>query len=211
MIFYRFASLVLSGAIVLAVGVSFGPAWCGEAVNSTSEDQADLAKIEAQLARKPNDLELQFQHAEMLGRLQRYEDEVAEADLMLIKNPKLRDAYLIKAHAEGNLNRYGDAVLSLDRAFQLGPPTAKLLLAKASHLKSQKKYLEAITLLNQITRSNPSECDAYLYRAFCYHQLYGPTVNELNDLETLSRLQPTNKQVQILIPEIKKGLASKVK
>lgn len=182
------------------------PAQCEETVKGNLEYQSDLAKIESQLAKTPDNIELQIRHAEVLGSLQRFEDEVAEANALLRKDAKLRDAYLIRAHGESNLRRYGDAVISLDKAFQIGPPTTKLLLAKASFLKSQKKYLEAISLLNQILKDSPSLQEAYLYRAFCNHQLYGPTVSELTDLETLSRLQPSNKKIQVLIAEIRKSI-----
>ncbi len=189
--------------------VSSGNVRCAEATQE--QNLALLKEIDAQLVKKPGDVLLQLQHAEVLGKLHRYEDEVVEANQMLMKNSKLRDAYLIRAHGEGNLNRYNDAVVSLDKAFQLGPPTIQLLLAKASNLKSLKRYLEAIAVLDQVLKASPSEPDAYLYRAFCYHQLYGPTLNELHDLEALSRLQPSNEKIQILIPEIRKSLQSTVK
>jgi hypothetical protein len=117
MFFNRFFCLPLSVAIVIAVVGSSAPALSAEAATQ-DQNLALLKEIEADLAKKPNDVPLLLQHAATMGRLKRAEEEVAEANRLLKNNPKLRDAYLIRSDGEANLKRYGDAISSLDIAFK---------------------------------------------------------------------------------------------
>ncbi len=97
MIFYRFASLVLSCAIVLAVGVSFGTAWCGEA--TPEQNLALLKQIDADLVKKPGDLNFLCRHAELMGKMKRYQEEVSEASKIIGKFPKAKfDFSATKVH-----------------------------------------------------------------------------------------------------------------
>jgi tetratricopeptide (TPR) repeat protein len=125
MFFNRLFCLPLSVAIVIAVVGSSAPALSAEAATQ-DQNLALLKEIEADLAKKPNDVPLLLQHAATMGRLKRAEEEVAEANRLLKNNPKLRDAYLIRSDGEANLKRYGDAISSLDIAFKLGAPTPEL-------------------------------------------------------------------------------------
>ncbi len=206
MIFYRFASLVLSGAIVLAVGVSFGTAWCGEA--TPEQNLALLKQIDADLVKKPGDLNFLCRHAELMGKMKRYQEEVSEASKIIGKFPKARDAFLIQAHGLGNLERSADAIKSLDRAFSLGAPTPELLVLKATHLRREKKYKEAIAVLSKVIEQHPGYSPAYDSRSVCYYRLYGPCKLALDDLEAESRLQPPNAETKTLIQELKKKLAA---
>ena len=115
MLFNRLFCLALSVAIVIAVVGSSAPALSAEAATQ-DQNLALLKEIEADLAKKPNDVPLLLQHAAIMGRLRRAEEEVAEANKLLKNNPKLRDAYLIRSDGEAKLKRYGDAIASLDIA-----------------------------------------------------------------------------------------------
>ncbi len=205
--FNRFAKLVLSGAIVLSVAGSSGPAWCGE-VATQEQNLALLKAIEADLAKKPGDLNLLCRHAEMNGRLHRYDEEVVEASKILAKFPNSRDAFLIQAHGLGNLERSADAINSLDRAFSLGAPTPELLVLKATHLRRQKKYKEAVAILSKVIEQHPGYSAAYDCRSVCYYRLYGPCKLALNDLEIESRLEPQNAEAKTLMLELRKKLSA---
>lgn len=206
MIFNRFFSMALSAAIVFAVGVSSGPAWCGEATQE--QNLALLKQIEADLAKKPGDLKLLCQHAELLGRLHRYDEEVSEAAKIIGKFPNARDAFLIQAHGLGNIERSADAIKSLDKAFSLGAPTPELIVLKATHLRREKKYKEAIAVLSKVIEQHPGYSAAYDCRSVCYYRLYGPCRLALNDLEIESRLEPQNAETKTLIQALKKKLAA---
>ncbi len=208
MIFYRFASLVLSGAIVLSFSGLSRTARCGD--EPTQEQNLALLKeIDADLAKKPGDLVLQGQHAEMMGRLKRFNEQIAEANRMLGQNPKFRDAYLLRAHGEGNLKRNSEAIASLDKAFALGAPTPKLLLLKARYLKSEKRYREAIELLNQVIQAEPSNFTAYDYRSLCFFRLNGPCEQALQDMERVVLLNPKDVDAKVLLANLRRDVRGK--
>lgn len=208
MIFNRFASLVLSGAIVLSAAVSSGPACCGE-VATQEQNLALLKAIEADLAKKPDNILFQLQHAEVLGLLKRYEEQVAEANKLLKKNPNLRDAYLIRSDGEANQKQYAEALISLDRAFKLGAPTPKLLLSKARYLRNEKRYAEAIETVNRIIEVEPSNVDAYKCRSACYFRLNGPCEQALRDMEKVVSLNPLDAPAKSLVADLKREIGLK--
>ena len=203
--FNRFASLVLSGAIVLSFAGSSGPGWCGE-VATQEQNLALLKEIEANLAKKPGDLTFQLQHAAIMGRLKRYEEQVAEASNLLKKDPKLREAYIIRSDGEANQKRYAEALASLDMAFKLGAPTTKLLLFKASYLKNEKRYNEAIETLNRVIEAEPSNAIAYNFRSVCFFRLYGPCEKALHDMERVVLLNPSDSKARLLVADLKREL-----
>ncbi len=195
MIFNRFASLVLSGAIVLSLAVSIGAAWCGE-LATQEQNLALLKAIEADLAKKPDNTLLQLQHAEMLGLLKRYEEQVAEANKLLKKNPNLRDAYLIRSDGEANQKQYA-------------APTPKLLLSKARYLRNEKRYAEAIETVNRIIEVEPSNVDAYKCRSACYFRLNGPCEQALRDMEKVVSLNPSDAPAKSLVADLKREIGLK--
>ncbi len=200
----RFFSLALSGAIVLAVGVSGGPAWCLEATQE--QNLALLKAIDADLAKKPNDITFQLQHAAILGRLKRYDEQIAEANKLIRKDPKLREAYLIRSDGEANQKRYADAIASLDIAFKLGVPTPKLLLLQGSYLKNEKRYKEAIDVLSRVIQAEPSNVTAYNFRAVCHFRLSGACEKALQDMEKVVLLDPTDAKARSLVADLKREL-----
>lgn len=204
MIFNRFSSMALSAAIFLAFGVSSGPAWCGEATQE--QNLALLKQIDTDLAKKPGDLNFQLQHAAVLGRLKRYDEQVAEASSLIKKDPKLREAYIIRSDGEANQKRYAEAIVSLDMAFKLGAPTPRLLLFKASYLKNEKRYSEAIDTLNRVIEAEPSNATAYNFRAVCFFRLYGPCEKALRDMEKVVLLDPSDSKARLLVADLKREL-----
>jgi tetratricopeptide (TPR) repeat protein len=202
--FIRFFNLALSAVTVV---VLCGPAWCGEATQE--QNLALLKQIEVDIAKKPNSILLKLQHAELMGLLRRYEEQVNEANTLLAKNPKLRDAYLIRADGEANQKFYAAALISLDRAFKLGAPTPKLLLYKARYLRNEKRYVEAIATVNSLLEVEPSNIDAYKCRSACYFRLYGPCEKALRDMEQVVLLDPSDTKAVALVSDLKRELAVK--
>lgn len=88
MLFNRIVNLALSAALIFAVGGSIGPGWCAEAATQ-EQNLALLKRIEADLA-KPNDQLLNLQHAELMGLLGRFDEQIVEANKLISKNPNLR-------------------------------------------------------------------------------------------------------------------------
>lgn len=202
----RFFSLALSGAIVFAVGVSGGPAWCLEATQE--QNLALLKAIDADLAKKPNDITFQLQHAAILGRLKRYDEQIAEANKLIRKDPKLREAYLIRSDGEANQKRYADAIASLDMAFKLGVPTPAVLLSKARYLRNERRYPEAIETAGRVIAAEPLNADAYKCRSACYFRLNGPCIEALRDMERVVSINPTDVAAKGLVEDLKSKLRS---
>jgi tetratricopeptide (TPR) repeat protein len=166
----RFSSFSIAISVGIAVVVSSAPAFGAEA--ETQEQNLALLKvIDANLLKKPDNILFQLQHAEMMGLLKRYDEQIIEANKLLSKNPNLRDAYLIRSDGEANQKRYAEALVSLDKAFKLGAPTPKLLLQKARYLRNEKKYETAIAVLDPLIALEPSNIDAYKCRSACYFYL----------------------------------------
>ncbi len=207
MIFNRYFNLTLSSAIVLCFAGSSGPAWCGEATQE--QNLALLKQIDADLVKKPDNILLRLQHAELMGLLKRYEEQVNEANSLLAKNPKLRDAYLIRADGEANQKFYASALISLDMAFKLGAPTPKLLLYKARCLRNEKRYVEAITTVNSLLEVEPSNIDAYKCRSACYFRLDGPCEKALRDMEKVVLLDPSDTKAVALVADLKRELTAR--
>jgi tetratricopeptide (TPR) repeat protein len=167
-----------------------------------------LKQIEADLAKSPNDITFQLQHAAMMGRLKRYEQQVVEADNLLKRDPRLREAYVIRSDGQANQQRYAEAIASLDKAFALGAPTPKLLLFKGSYLKNEKRYKEAIETLTQVIDAEPSNVIAYNFRSVCYFQLNGPCEQALHDMEKVVLLNPSDSKAVALVADLKRELKS---
>jgi tetratricopeptide (TPR) repeat protein len=203
----RYSSLATVIIIALAVAVSSAPAFCAEA--ATQEQNLALLKvIDANLLKKPDNILFQLQHAEMMGRLKRYDEQIIEANKLLSKNPNLRDAYLIRSDGEANQKRYAEALVSLDKAFKLGAPTPKLLLQKARYLRNEKKYETAIAVLDPLIALEPSNIDAYKCRSACYFYLYGPCDKALQDMEKVVLLNPSDSIAVGLVADLKRELKS---
>lgn len=204
----RLLSFALSSAIVLAVGVSIAPVWCEEKATS-EENLAMLEAIDADLAKKPNDIAFQLQHAEVLGKLKRYEEQIAEANRLLKRDPGLREAYLLRFGGEANLQLYAEALISLERAIKLGDPTPKLLFYKADCLKHEKRYSEAIKVLDQVIKASPSYYEAYRCRSICIYRLNGPCADALRDMEKVVLLNPSDVAAKNVVSSLKRELQLK--
>jgi len=208
MVLKRLSTLVMVAAMVIAVSGSSEPALCAEAATQ-EQNLALLRTIEANLAKKPNDVTYQLQHAAILGRLERDAEQISEANKLIEKNPKLRDAYLLRSEGEANLKRYGDAIVSLDMVFKLGAPTPELLFAMAKFLRNEKRYAEAIETVNRVIESEPSNISAYECRAFCYRRLHGACEQTLKDIEKVILLDPSDEKAKALAVNLKKELILK--
>lgn len=204
----RFSSLTLVAATVIAVAGSGEPASCTEAA-AQEQNLALLKRIDADLAKKPDNTLLQLQHAEVMGLLKRYDEQIAEANVVIKKYPKLRDAYLIRSDGQTNLKMYAEAIVSLDMAFKLAAPTPKLLLAKVRCLMNSERYSEAIAALNKIVEAEPSNATAFDRRSLCYFSLYGPCEQALRDMEKVVSLRPSDASAKEMVAGLKRELTLK--
>jgi tetratricopeptide (TPR) repeat protein len=204
----RFSSLALVAAIVIAVAGLGESALCAEAATQ-EQNLALLKEIEADLAKKPDNTLFQLQHAEVLGLLKRYDEQIAEANVVIKKYPKLRDAYLIRSDGQTNLKMYAEAIVSLDMAFKLAAPTPKLLLAKVRCLMNSERYSEAIAALNKIVEAEPSNATAFDRRSLCYFSLYGPCEQALRDMEKVVSLRPSDASAKEMVARLKRELTLK--
>jgi tetratricopeptide (TPR) repeat protein len=204
----RFSRLVIVTLAVIAVASSSAPALCAEA--ATQEQNLSLLKrIEADLAKKPDNTHLQLQHAEVLGLLKHYEEQIAEASRLIAKNPKLIDAHLIRSDGEANQKRYSEALVSLDKAICLGASNPELLMSKSRYLMHLKRYDEAIKCFGKVIDLEPSNGNAYHGRAICYMNSYGPCAEALRDMEKVALLRPSDDGAKKMIVILKRELALK--
>lgn len=208
MLLNRIVNLALSAALIFAVAGSIGPGWCGEAATQ-EQNLALLKRIEADLAKKPDNTLFQLQHAEVLGLLKRYDEQIAEASRLITKNPKLRDAYLIKSDGEANQKRYTEALVSLDKAIYLGAPNPGLLMSKSRYLMHLKRYDEAIKSFGKVIDLEPSNSNAYQGRAICYMNNFGPCAEALQDMEKVALLRPSDGEAKKMVSVLKRELTLK--
>ncbi len=208
MFLIRFSSFAIGASVAIAVVVASAPALCAEAATQ-EQNLALLREIDANLLKKPDNILFQLQHAEMMGLLGRFEEQVAEANKLIKKNPKLVGAYVIRADGEANQRRYQDAILTLDLAFKLSAPTPDLLLFKASCLKNEKKYKEAIETADRVIEAQQSNFEAYKLRSICYFQMYGPCDKALRDMEKVVLLNPSDAKAKTVVASLKRELAVK--
>lgn len=205
MIFNRFASLVLSGAIVLVVAGSAGPAWCGEATQE--QNLALLKQIEADLVKKPGDLELQVRHMQALGVARRYQEELKEAEILIARNPHLRSAFKCQMFALVGLGNWPKAYVAIEQVRKLGPLSPSELAIRGAILSSLGQCREALTDLNESISRDSSDAVAFFSRAQCHFKLNGPSPLVVHDLEKTLRLEPDFPNAQKLLDFMNKKLA----
>ena len=205
MIFNRFSSMALSAAIFLAFGVSSGPAWCGEATQE--QNLALLKQIEADLVRKPGDLELQVRHMQALGVAGRFPDELRESEILIAKYPKLRAAFKCKMFALVGLGNWSGALASMDRVKALGPLSSSELATRGTILASLGRYSEALIDLNESIQRNSSDAGAFFTRAECLFKTNGPSVDVVRNLEKTLKLDPDFPNAQKLLDYMNKRLS----
>jgi tetratricopeptide (TPR) repeat protein len=199
----RIFVFTLSGAIVLFVGSGL-PAECG---NPVSTKIMQLKFVEDLIISKPTDPGLRVQHAELLCCLNRFDEAIDESDVVIHMSPKIRDAYVVKARALAGKGRFKEAVRCLDEAFKLGVPSPKLLLAKGTYLKRDERYAEAVVILSQVIKAEPRYAEAYMQRAYCYREIYGPTEKSLKDLEMVAKLKPAYPTVKAQIKGLRNAIS----
>ncbi len=178
--------------------------WAAESSNA----QAELARIEAQLAKNPGDVDLQVNRGIVLGELRRYEDEIAQANKLIANKVALRKAYLMQEHGLLRLKRYPEALSALNSAFLHGAPTPSELVVKANLLISNKQYAEALALSTKVISLTPDDSKAYRCRADCYFQLYGACEKCISDLEKCVALDPARQDVRQLLGEVRKQFST---
>ncbi len=208
MIFNRFFNLALSAVIAVTVVVLCGPAWCGETVKTAAENQAVLAKIETQLAKKPGDVELQVQRALAMGRLERYEEQLSLSKLLCLKYPKLREAKKSMAYSLFCLKRSAEALDALNQTFALGSPSASELLQRAILLAELDRYSEALKDVNVVIKDNNADEHAFFLRAECYFHLNGPCKQASSDLEQTLKINPSREDARKLLVYMNKKITA---
>jgi len=210
----RYLSLVLSAAsivgVVLAIVASCKPGWCDE-VTTQEQNLALLKEIDAQLVKKPVDVALLSRHAELMGQLKRYEDELADASKIIALRPNLKDGYLLRAQAQAKLNRNLAAIDSLNKAVDVGGSTPSVQVLKARLLRREKRYSEAIAIADQVIKENPSDYNAYDCRAGCYYAQNGACAQAIADLEAVVRLNPSDREAKALISNLRSKMESQTK
>lgn len=206
MMFNRFFSLALSGAFVLAFAVSSGPAWCLEATQE--QNLALLKAIDADLAKKPGDVELQVRHMQALGVARRFDDELKEADLLIAKFPRLRAAHKGRMFAQVGLGNWSGAMTSIEQLKKLGALSASELATRGAILTRLGRYNDALLNLNQSISLDSSDAGSFFSRAECLFKLNGPSVDAVRNLEQTLKLDPSFPNAKKLLDYMRSKLAS---
>ncbi len=205
MIFNRYFNLALGSAIVLCFACSSGPAWCGEATQE--QNLALLKQIEADLVKKPGDIQLQVRHMQALGIAGRFPEELRESEILIAKYPQMRSAFKGQMFALAGLGNWARAKIAIEQVRKLGPLSPSELAIKGAILSSMGQYREALMDLNESISRDSSDPIAFFSRAQCHFKLNGPSLLAVHDLEKTLRLDPAFPNAQKLLDYMNKKLA----
>jgi tetratricopeptide (TPR) repeat protein len=194
----RFSSLAMVAAIVVAVTGSIGPVQCGEA-DKQEKNLALLKQIEADLVKRPEDLDLQVRHMQALGVAGRSQDQLREAEILISKYPHLRDAFKGQMFALIGLRNWSGAMTSIEQVRKLGPLSQSELTVRGIILTSLGNYREALRDLNESLSRDSSDAGAYFSRAECLYKLHGASPQVVHDLERTLKLDPDCRNAQKLL------------
>jgi len=189
MLFNRIVNLAASAALIFAVAGSIGPGWCGEAATQ-EQNLALLKRIEADLAKKPGDVELQVRHMQALGVARRYQDELLEAENLIARNPHLRAAFKGQMFAFVGLRDWSSAMIAIEKVKALSPLSPSELATRATILSGLGRYREALVDVNESILRNSSDAGAFFTRAECLYKLNGASDDVVRSLETTLKLDP---------------------
>ncbi len=177
----------------------------------SSNAQAELARIEAQLAKNPGDVDLQVNRGIVLGELRRYEDEIAQANKLIANKVSLRKAYLMQEHGYAGLEKFDRALQSLEMAFNYEKPSTAELLLNIDLLIENGKYKDGLKLASDLIGREPRNAEAYVCRADCYFHIFGPCQQAIKDLEVSLALNPSRESTNSLLTEMRRRLSLKNK
>jgi len=185
----RFSSLTLVAAIVIAVAGSGEPALCSEA--ATQEKNLALLKvIEANLAKKPGDVELLCRHMQALGIARLYQDELREAEALITKYPRLRAAYKGQMFALVGLRNWTGALAAMDKVTSLGALSPSELATRGAILAALGRYPQALSDVNESILRDSTDAGSFFTRADCLYKMNGPSAEVVGSLEQTLKLDP---------------------
>jgi tetratricopeptide (TPR) repeat protein len=199
----RLSNLTMGAAIVIAVVSSSAPVWCEDATKQ-EKNLVLLKQIEADLVKRPGDLDLQVRHMQALGVAGRNQDQLREAEILISKHPHLRDACKGQMFALIGLRNWSGAMTAIEQVRKLGPLSQSELTVRGIILTSLGRYREALNDLNESLSRDSSDAGAYFCRAECLYKLHGATSEVVHDLEQTLKLDPDCRNAQKLL-DIMKG------
>lgn len=202
----RFSSLMMVAAIVIAMAGSGEPASCAEAATQ-EKNLALLKQVEADLARKPGDVELQVRHMQALGAVGRYDDELRASEILIERHPQMRAAFKGQMYALVGLGNWPRAIRAIEKMRKLGPLSPSELAASGAVLSCTGQYREALVDLNESISRDSSNAVAFFSRAQCHYKLNGPSPLAVHDLEKTLTLDPDFPNAQKLLVFMKRKLA----
>lgn len=207
MLFKKNPSLAVVAAVVIAVSNSSTPAWCWDATKQ-EKNLVLLKQIEADLVKRPEDLDLQVRHMQALGVAHRRQDQLKEAETLISKHPHLREAFKGKMFAFIGLRNWTGAMTAMEQVEKLGPLSSAELTIRGSIFAGLEQYPEALVDLNEAISRDSSDAGAYFTRAECLYKLHGPTAEVVHSLEKTLKLEPDFPNAKILLDSISASLKS---
>lgn len=204
--FSRHSIVAKVTAIVLSFAGSIGPAQCGDA-DKQEQNLVLLKQIEADLVKRPEDLDRQVRHMQALGVAGRSQDQLREAEILISKYPHLRDAFKGQMFALIGLRNWSGAMTAIEQVRKLGPLSQSELTVRGIILTSLGRYREALKDSNESLSRDSSDAGAYFSRAECLYKLHGASPQVVHDLERTLKLDPDCRNAQKLLDIMKARIA----
>lgn len=173
-------------AVVIALGCSL-PCLADQPVVDWEQR---LKEVEAKQKVAPNDFDLKVEHAQVLGKLGRYSEQLKEGNELLALRPKSVDLLYMVEATSACLRKYEDALKYNGRIIDLGNPDMHVYSRRALLLFLTSDYSGAIKCADKSIAEGASESEpshdlliAHAIRATAKYHMSGANEKILAELE----------------------------
>jgi protein O-GlcNAc transferase len=144
-------------------------------------------RLSSALKLNPNDASAQFNHGNVLLRLERYDEAYAALGRALIQNPSLAEAALNRGNIQMLRKRYAEAIASFEDAIRINPNYAEAYCNRGNALEELRRFDEALDSYSKALALSPQNAEIQASRA--------------NVLYRLSRLDEADKSLSTAIAQ----------
>lgn len=164
----------------------------GTRLATEGKTEEALAWFEKAKKINPDDPDTRTRLADMLVKMKRYDEAIAEATAGISpKNMNQAKALAFRAVAYGSTGRPELALADFQAATKLAPDDAEHWRNAGACLKDLGRHAEAVESLNRAIELNPKFVAAYFDRGFCYG--FGQKFAEAKaDMDKVIALEPKN-------------------
>ena len=178
--------LVISFLALILLSLAPQAALCEENAVGLEEQ---LKEVERKLVNKPNDLELGFDRAWLLRRLNRESEALSELSKLERRFPKESKLNVLMAESLAGLKRYDEAIRTANRAIELSSSKTRAYFTRGGIYFRSRQFESCISDLTSALKDttnndlSDSEVALALYsRALAQYKLNGPSEMVVKDL-----------------------------